>query len=228
MSSNFTVSPIAPSSSLRERVETALAAAIRSGEMAPGELFSAPTLAARFNVSATPVREAMLNLEKRGFVEIVRNKGFRVTGVSDKDLEDIVGVRQLLEPPIVRRLAGRIPEAEFDRLRELAERIVDSAGRGSLTEYLEADAIFHAAVTAFADNARLVDLISELRSQTRLPGLAGLLATEELAASANEHHELLDHLRAGEGAEAEKLMHRHIAHVIGWWAGRPEGPGTGS
>jgi len=39
MSSNFSVSPIAPSSSLRERVETALAAAIRSGEMAPGELF---------------------------------------------------------------------------------------------------------------------------------------------------------------------------------------------
>jgi DNA-binding GntR family transcriptional regulator len=224
MSSHFTVTPIAPASSLRERVETALSAAIRSGEMAPGELFSAPTLAARFGVSATPVREAMLNLEKRGFVETVRNKGFRVTGVSDKDLHDIVEVRQLLEPPIARRLAGRIPEDAYPELRALAERIVDSAARGSLTEYLEADGVFHAAVTAFTDNPRLGELITELRSQTRLPGLAGLLATEELAASAHEHLELLDLLRDGRGAEAERLMHRHIAHVIGWWAGRPEAP----
>ncbi len=222
MASQFTVTPIAPTSSLRERVETALAAAIRSGEMPPGELFSAPTLAARFNVSATPVREAMLNLEKRGFVETVRNKGFRVTGVSDKDLQDIVDVRQLLEPPIARRLAGRIPDEAYPELRELADRIVDSAARGSLTEYLEADGVFHAAVTAFADNPRLGNLITELRAQTRLPGLAGLLATEELAASANEHLELLDLLRDGKGVKAEKLMHRHIAHVIGWWAGRPE------
>lgn len=53
-------------SSLRQQVEEEIAAAIVSGEMAPGELVSAPTLAARFEVSATPVREAMLNLEKRG------------------------------------------------------------------------------------------------------------------------------------------------------------------
>src|SRR5690606_8605969 len=58
--------PIRPSQSLRDRVESTLAAAIISGEMPPGELYSAPVLAARFQVSATPVREAMLNLEKRG------------------------------------------------------------------------------------------------------------------------------------------------------------------
>ena len=222
MSQGFSVTPIQPSFSLRERVEIALASAILSGEMKPGELFSAPTLAARFNVSATPVREAMLNLEKRGFVEIVRNKGFRVTSVSDKDLQDIVEVRQLLEPPVAAALAGRIPTDAYPHLRELADRIVDGAARGSLGDYLEADAVFHAAVTAYADNPRLSSLITELRSQTRLPGLAGLLATEELATSANEHLELLELLEAGEGEAAERLMHRHIAHVIGWWAGRPE------
>jgi DNA-binding GntR family transcriptional regulator len=222
MSQDLSVTPIQPSSSLRERVEAALAAAIRSGEMKPGELFSAPTLAARFNVSATPVREAMLNLEKRGFVEIVRNKGFRVTGVSDKDLQDIVEIRQLLEPRIVGSLAGRIPMSAYPGLRELAARIVDGAARGSLADYLEADADFHAAVTSNADNPRLTALITELRAQTRLPGLAALLATDELAASANEHLELLMLLEAGDAEGAERLMHRHIAHIIGWWAGRPE------
>lgn len=222
MSQDLSVHPIQRASSLRERVEVALAAAIRSGEMKPGELFSAPTLAAQFNVSATPVREAMLNLEKRGFVEIVRNKGFRVTGVSEQDLHAIVEIRQLLEPRVVGRLAGKIPADSYPRLRDLAHRIVDGAARGSLADYLEADSDFHAAVTSHAGNERLGALITELRAQTRLPGLAGLLATDELAASANEHLELLDLLEAGDGERAERLMDRHIAHVLGWWSGRPE------
>ncbi|MGA7148857.1 MAG: GntR family transcriptional regulator, partial [Microbacterium sp.] len=195
---------------------------IRSGEMPPGELFSAPALALRFNVSATPVREAMLNLEKKGFVETVRNKGFRVTVVSDEDIENIVAVRRLLEPPVMRELAGAIPAAAYAGLRSLADAIVISAAGGDLTAYLEADRLFHAALTDFAGNPRLTDLVSELRQQTRLPGLAGLLATDELAQSAAEHHMLLDLLQEGDGEEAEQLMRRHIGHVIGWWAGRPE------
>lgn len=222
MSLSSGVSPLQPTMSLRERVEAALEAAIASGEMAPGELFSAPGLAARFNVSATPVREAMLNLEKRGFVETVRNKGFRVTTVRDEDVDNIVAVRRLLEPPVMRWLAGAIPAESYVELRAMAEAIVDGAAQGDLTTYLEADRVFHATLTALSGNARLAELVSSLRQETRLPGLAGLLATEELAKSAAEHHEILDLLESGDGPAAEALMHRHIGHVIGWWAGRPE------
>ena len=98
---------------LRAHVEQALSAAIITGELAPGTLLTVPTLAAQFNVSATPVREAMLNLEKRGFVEAVRNKGFRVTDVSEDDLRQIVGVRRLLEPEAMQQLAGALPEKEL-------------------------------------------------------------------------------------------------------------------
>ncbi len=207
---------------LRERVEVALEAAIRSGEMPAGELFSAPALAARFNVSATPVREAMLNLEKLGFVEAVRNKGFRVTTVHDDDIANIVAVRRLLEPPLMRQLAGAIPTEAFAGLKATADAIVEGAANGNLTTYLEADRAFHETINAHCGNPRLATLISQLRKETRLPGLAGLLATEELSKSAAEHHELLDLLAAGDGEEAERLMDRHIGHVIGWWAGRDE------
>lgn len=76
--------------------------------------------------------------------------------------------------------------------------------------------------TRWRTAARLATLISQLRKETRLPGLAGLIATEELSKSAAEHQELLDLLAAGDGEEAERLMDRHIGHVIGWWAGRDE------
>ncbi|WZH38310.1 MAG: GntR family transcriptional regulator [Microbacterium enclense] len=225
MTSLPAVTPIRPASSLRERVELALEAAIRSGEMPAGEVFSAPALGAQFDVSATPVREAMLNLEAKGFVETVRNKGFRVTAVSDRDIDEIVEVRRLLEPPVMRQIAGKIGPEAHDELSRLADAIVTNAARGDLSAYLEADRAFHAALTDQAGNRRLTELVSDLRRQTRLPGLAGLLATEELAQSAAEHHDLLRLLSEGKGEEAEDLMHKHIGHVIGWWAGRPE-PGA--
>lgn len=216
------VTPLQPVLNLRERVEVALEAAIRSGEMAPGELFSAPALAARFNVSATPVREAMLNLEKLGFVEAVRNKGFRVTTIRDEDVTNIVAVRRLLEPALMRQLAGEIPADAYADLRATADAIVEGAAKGDLTTYLEADRAFHESVNSHSDNPRLTSLISQLRKETRLPGLASLLATEELSKSAAEHHELLDLLESGDAERAEAVMHRHIGHVIGWWAGRDE------
>ena len=77
------------SDSLREQVTRALEAAVVAGELQPGVIYSAPTLAERFHVSATPVREAMLDLVGEGMVEAVRNRGFRVVEVSEADLDQI-------------------------------------------------------------------------------------------------------------------------------------------
>ncbi|MFF4607591.1 GntR family transcriptional regulator, partial [Streptomyces sp. NPDC001339] len=60
---------------LRDQVSHALRAALISGELRPGVVYSAPTLAGDFGISATPVREAMLDLAREGLVEPVRNKG---------------------------------------------------------------------------------------------------------------------------------------------------------
>jgi len=208
---------------LRTRVESSLAAAIISGELEQGELITVPVLAVQFAVSATPVREAMLDLEKRGFVESVKNKGFRVTTVSTRDLQEIVEIRTWLEAPAMRIVARRLKGAPMENFRTLVDRIVANADQIDFKGYLEADTAFHMALLELTDNRRLVDIVSELRKQTRMVGLSALRNTEVLHKSALEHHELLDLLGAGDGAAAEKLMVRHIGHVIGWWAGIAEG-----
>src|ERR1700683_2643301 len=86
--------------SLRDQGGRALEAAMVAGELRPGELYSAPALGERFGVSATPVREAMLDLARDGFVVAERNRGFRVVEMSDSDLDDILQIRLLLEVPI--------------------------------------------------------------------------------------------------------------------------------
>lgn len=208
--------------SLREKVEKAIAAAIISGQMMPGEVFSVPGLAAQFDVSATPVREAMLNIEKRGFVAAVRNKGFRVTEVDHETLMQIVGVRQLLEPAAMAQLAPVFEAEQAPEARRLADRIVEGAAGEDLAEYLAADMAFHALLMSYTGNRLLVDIVSDLRERTRLIGLRDLLGTERLNVSAREHHAIVDLLAAHDADGVHELMRTHIGHVHGWWSGHDE------
>ena len=209
---------LAQRENLRDSVANALRAAVISGELKPGEVYSAPTLGARFGVSATPVREAMLDLVREGLVISLRNKGFRVTEVSDEDLDNVAAVRQLIEPPTIRDVVPVIPAADYPRLRRLAEDIVVAAQADDLIAYIEADRVFHVTLLAYSGNQKLVDVVSDLRSQTRLLGLTPLVESGRLLPSATEHHELMDLVEAGDGEGAEQLMRRHIGHVRGLWA----------
>jgi DNA-binding GntR family transcriptional regulator len=210
------------SSSLRSRVESSLASAIISGKLAPGTLVSVPTLAAQFAVSATPVREAMLNLEKRGFVESVKNKGFRVTEVSEHDLVEIAQLRRWVEAPAMAAVAEGLKDVPLERFHQLAEQIVASAEEGDLEAYLDADSAFHSALLTLTGNERLVEFVAELRRQTRMVGLDGLRHTAELERSAHEHLDLLNLLERGDAEGARHFMEHHIGHVLGWWAGVAE------
>jgi DNA-binding GntR family transcriptional regulator len=102
---------------LRETVLRALRAAIVSGEMVPGIIYSAPSLGARFGVSATPVREAMLDLVQENLMTIEPNKGFRVREISEQELDQMAQIWLLLEPPVVRNVVGLIPDEDLPVLR---------------------------------------------------------------------------------------------------------------
>lgn len=216
-----TIGPLAKTVSLREAVTQILRAAIISGEMAPGEVYSAPALGMRFGVSATPVREAMVDLSREGLVQTVPNKGFRVTAMSEAELDDIAALRTLIEPPTVRQVTPRIPAEAIPELRKLAQAIVDNAAAGDLITYTEADRRFHLAILEYSNNRRLVNLVSDLRSHTRLYGLSGMADRGTLAGSAAEHLELVDLIAAHDANGAGKLMTRHIGRVRAEWAKHP-------
>ena len=160
--------------SLREKVIRALEAAIVAGELQPGVIYSAPALAERFGVSATPVREAMLDLVSEGFVEPLRNRGFRVIELSDEDLDNIAQIRMLIEVPIMSQIAPRLTAAAFEKLTVAAEAIERAAADGDVLEYLDADRRFHVALISAIGNPRLTDLVDRLRRQARLFGLMDL------------------------------------------------------
>lgn len=208
--------------SLRDQVGHALRAALVAGRMKPGVVYSAPVLATGFGVSATPVREAMLDLVTEGLVEPVRNKGFRVTELSAAELDEMASIRELIEVPtvalITREHADALAGAAAE-LREIAATIVDGAERGDLIAYIEADRRFHLTLLGLAGNGHLVRVIGDLRARSRLYGLQNLSERGALVASALEHDHLLDLMLAGDADAAAATMHAHIAKVRGSWAG---------
>ncbi|MFJ8938788.1 GntR family transcriptional regulator [Streptomyces sp. NPDC102365] len=204
--------------SYRERVGDALRAALIAGELRPGEVYSAPALAARFGVSATPVREALLDLAKEGLVDTVPNKGFRVTAVSEKQLDEYTHIRSLIEIPTTVGLAASAAPADLAALRPVAQEIVTAAAAGDLIAYVEADIRFHLGLLALAGNEHLVEVVGDLRKRSRLYGLHALVEAGRLEASAEEHLEILDALTARDEAAVRAVMTRHLGHVRGLWA----------
>lgn len=154
-------------------------------------------------------------------MKTVRNKGFRITEVSEKDLDEITEIRLLIEPPVVRDVTRLIAAEDLPHLRDLAQRIVEGAQASDLIAYTEADRQFHLELLSYADNTRISNLVSDLRANTRLFGLASMLERVELVDTAREHLSIVDAIESRDHQAVETIMREHIAQTRGKWAKPP-------
>ena len=209
-------------SSVRDQAREILHARIQTGELEAGTIYSAVALADAMGVSATPVREALMDLENAGLVEAVRNRGYRIRTVSPADLDEIVALRTWLEVPAMDLVIERSTDQEIEALRPLAERICEEAARRDATRFLVADSAFHLAMLELTRSPRLVKLVGELRGQTYLLGLRGLGAAGDLESSGHEHVAMVEALAARDVTRARALVRRHLQLARGIWAGVKE------
>jgi DNA-binding GntR family transcriptional regulator len=208
-------------SSLREQARAAIRASIVTGEIEAGTIHPVSYFATRLGVSATPIREALFDLVNEGLIEQIRNRGFRVSMVTDEDLDQLFELRTLLEVPSIGRVASRATPRDLEQCVEFANEIEKHAARGDLVGFLEWDRQFHSRLLSVLGNRRLVDEVQRLRDQTRLYGLRGL-DPELLRSSAKEHHRILQAVRQRNPKLASQLTQRHLEHTRGIWAGRTE------
>ncbi|MEU7116734.1 GntR family transcriptional regulator [Streptomyces sp. NPDC046182] len=197
--------------SVRGQILQALRTALVGGELVPGEVYSAPVLAERFGVSATPVREAMQQLAIEGAVEVVPNRGFRVVERTPRELAELAEVRALIEIPIMLRLARTVPAARWAELRPLAEATGAAAARGDRAHYAEADRAFHRAVLSLAGNEQLLTVADDLHRRSQWPLVSGPVTRHgDLVADAAEHTALLDALIAQDVTVVQSLVREHF------------------
>lgn len=214
-------SSISRDQSLREQVSEALRAALIAGRMRPGVLYPAPALAEMLGVSATPVREAMLDLAREGLVEVARNKGFRVTAVSERELDELASTRLLLEVPAMGAVAANLTDeirAALEELRTTADLLERAAQSEDLVAYMQLDTEFHTRFLALHGNRELVKTVRSLRARSRLYGLERVAQAGLLMQSTKEHGQMIDLALAGDQAGLEQLTRHHIGHVRTDWA----------
>ncbi|MDX3528309.1 GntR family transcriptional regulator [Streptomyces sp. ID05-39B] len=205
--------PVVQRSSVRGQILDALRTALVTGELTPGEVYSAPALGERFGVSATPVREAMQQLALEGAVEVVPNRGFRVIVRGTRELTELAEVRALIEVPVMLRLARTVPAERWTELRPVAEATVRAAASGCRATYAESDRVFHRAVLTLCGNDQLVSVAEDLHRRSQWPLVGGPVShgRADLMADAAQHLTLLEALGARDADVVQALVREHCA-----------------
>jgi DNA-binding GntR family transcriptional regulator len=196
----------------REQVFEVIREAIVSGRFAVGQNLPERELAASLRVSRTPLREALIMLEREGLVEIRPYRGVVVSGISRQEFLDLMELRELLEGHAARRAAERMSQEELYALLALFDGLKDRIEQGDMAAYIELNDCFHAAVAMGSGNAELGRLIASYEDRenqfiqvfSREPRLPDMLQ------SYREHCGVLEALQARDGEKASELMACHM------------------
>jgi DNA-binding GntR family transcriptional regulator len=199
-----------PTSSLR--VSEELREAILSGEFGPGQRLRTASLAKRFGSSRTPVREALVQLEGEGLVDIEPRRGALVRSFASADLIDLYEIRVLLEPAAAARAAVRVNAAQLDRLRALVA-LSDARGGedgGAIDDQIAWNEEFHALLVEAAGSPRLSAALRATAGIPRSFRMAFWRDEAHRAFSQTCHRELVAALAEGSAERAEAVMRMHI------------------
>jgi DNA-binding GntR family transcriptional regulator len=177
-------SPVVRRSSLREQIANALREEMMAGRLPAGRSFTVKEVAEQYGVSATPVREALVDLTAQGLLWIEHHRGFTVPALGWGDFVEILETRVLVTDGIFRHLHRRLREADRNRLpsvRRRAEAAQRAAEAGELHVVVGCDRRFWAEFGGLVGSPRVVDYLDWLRVQTWMFAAPYLRGRDDLA-----------------------------------------------
>ena len=195
---------------LRDVVFNTLRRAILKGELEPGERLMEIALANKLGVSRTPVREALRQLELEGLVVMIPRKGAEVARITEKDLRDVLEVRTSLEKLAIELACDRITEDDIYDLKLACKNFEESFGKDDLTTIAEKDVAFHDIIFRSTKNARLIQILNNLREQMYRYRLEYLKDTQSHDRLVEEHQRIVDAIIDKNKEEAVRLIQEHI------------------
>ena len=204
-----TPTPLRPSS-LHEEVASRLRNMVFERQLAPGEWVDELKLAGDWQISRTPLREALKVLAAEGLVTLVPRQGCRVTELSEDDADELFPVMALLEGRCAFEAVRKATPADVKALRRLHEVLEKHAAAKNIEGYYRSNHEFHSKVQALAANRWLDRATNDLRTFLRLLRGRQLNWPGRIEASINEHRVLIDAIEQRDAARAERVMHDHL------------------
>jgi DNA-binding GntR family transcriptional regulator len=194
------------SETLRETIEEMIAV----GKFPPGHHLDETELATTFNVSRTPIREALIQLASMGLVVIRPRRGAIVTEVAPQQLVEMFEVMAELEAMCGRLAARRMVAEEHERLLAAHEACRDARNAGDSDTYYYKNEAFHEQIYAGSHNAFLAEQARNLHRRLRPYRRLQLRVRDRLANSFSEHEDIVKAVIAGDGERTAELLRNHI------------------
>lgn len=193
-----------------QRLRDALEDDIINGRRAPGERLDPEALGREFNVSRTPVREAIQQLVASGLVTVSPKKGTFVARVGIDQLIEMFEVMAELEGMCGRLAARRISEEELAGLREALARCEAAAEAGDPDEYYYENEEFHHRIYAASHNTFLAGEARQLKQRLKPYRRLQLQVRQRIGGSLAEHREIIAAIERGDAAGAEEALRQHV------------------
>lgn len=165
-------------------------------------------LAQDFGISRTPVREAMAQLEREGFVRSVPRRGVYVVRKTKKEVIELITAWAALEG-MAARLITQNASADVTSLRDMFATFVDGELRAHLDEYSEVNIEFHQSIIRMSGNSVLIDLAENLFTHMRMIRRKTIVERDRVDRSIRDHMNIIEALEARDTARAEALVRDH-------------------
>jgi DNA-binding GntR family transcriptional regulator len=193
---------------LRDSIYRAIRSAILTCEFQPGQELREQTLAEKYRVSRSPVRDSLLRLEQENLVTVLPRQGYRVNAILAHDVQELFGLRLIVAPACA---------AEAARADDSAVRVLDrfrdvSGDQLSQSDFLSYNRGYHATVARLARNARLAAVENSLVEEFDRLILINLQAHSRrwISQAVAEHKLIIDSIQAHDSDTARRRVHAHI------------------
>jgi DNA-binding GntR family transcriptional regulator len=204
---------LSPSPTKAERIARRLAEEIAQGHLPPGTSLDETTIAARFGVSRTPIREAIRQLTASGILESRAHRGAVVRDFSEKQLDDMFAVMAELEALCARWAALAMTTAERRALQAIHEEAAAAVAGNDHLAYATLNQRFHTACYLGAHNEHLAVLAEDIRIKLAPFRRAQFAASGRLAASHAEHANVVEAVMRKDAVLAYDTMRAHLVRV---------------
>ena len=199
---------------LRDVVFNTLREAILKGELKPGERLMELQLAAKLGVSRTPIREAIRMLEQEGLAVTIPRKGAEVAKMTEKDMEDVLQIREALDELAAKIACEQISEEQLEELVATMHEFEESTKTDNVKKIAEADVKFHDIIYQSTGNPKLVNMLNNLREQMYRYRVEYLKREEAHPQLIAEHAAIIEYISKGEKKAATDIMCKHIDNQV--------------
>jgi DNA-binding GntR family transcriptional regulator len=210
---NSSLSPVTSPASLEKRAYDAIKEAIMSFRLKPGQSLVENDLARQLNISKTPVRDALLKLEKEGFVIKVPYTGTYVGDITPQAVMDIFEIRAVLEGLAVRLATQLVKDEEIEEIQEIILQHHAASAVNDIKDAALLNKKFHEWIIHSASNPWLKQILSNLDDHLQRYRTLSNFQTGRLDKSVEEHQHVLDAMKRRDAESAEKSLREHILSV---------------